>query len=79
MTSFSQFERGVDPRDHADGDADPEDGKPPECQREDCSHRQRDGFVGCCSMKCTMENADDSADARTGEPDAARAAQEVSQ
>ena len=77
MTGFSQFERGVDPHDRADGDADPADGKPPECQREGCSHLQRDGFAGCCSVKCAMVNADDSAGARSGESDPARAPQEA--
>ena len=53
MAGFTQFERGVDPRDLADGDDEGE--RPPECRNEGCSGVQRDGFAGCCSTACAVE------------------------
>ena len=80
---FLQTNRGFHPRDLYDPDADSEDGKPPECERDGCSGLQRDGYAGYCSMKCAMETVDEDTDNRASasnaQRDAARAAQEASQ
>lgn len=57
MAGFSQFDRGVHPRDFADGDGEEE--RPPECRNEGCSGIQCDGFAGYCSTACAIEGPAD--------------------
>ena len=77
MAGFTQFERGVHPRDLADPDANSMDDELSECRNPDCGLLHHDGPGGCCSTACAMEDAgeDGRDDGRTTHRDDHRAAQ----